>query len=193
MTETIEKQVKNVKKSCVICGLFSLPFAPLPIVIVLNLCITGIGNTDKIIAAALTFCVFGGIASVLLTLFFKRFSIYRKLKASRGKDVEALELDCVRVKLVTEMRTKNNRSVSITGLTLIGTDGKKYYFPLPKRITEHNETITKPLHAGADFFKSRLEGRKLRIKCYKDTNIVHEIKELPNYEIAKIDSFTTKA
>ncbi|MBR5286068.1 MAG: hypothetical protein IKU30_04140 [Clostridia bacterium] len=193
MIEIIEKQIKNVKKSCVIYGLFSLPFAPWPIAIVLNLCITGIGNKDKITAAAVTFTVFGIIASAFLTLFFKRFSLYRKLKASRGKDVETFEIDCAEVKLVTEARTKNNRSVTITGLTLIGADGKKYYFPLPKRIEEYNETITKPLHSGADFFKTRLKGKRLHIKCYKDTSIIHEIKELPNYEIAKIDSFTTRA
>lgn len=193
MTEIIEKQIKNVKKSCVIYGLFSLPFAPWPIAIVLNLCITGIGNKDKIIVAAVTFTVFGIIASAFLTLFFKRFSLYRKLKASRGKDVETFEIECTSIKLLTESRSKNGSYIIITGLTLIGSDGKKYYFPLPKRIEEYNETLTKPMYSGRVFFNTKLKDKHLHIKCYKDTSIIHEIKELPNYEIAKIDSFTTRA
>ncbi len=193
MTEIIEKQIKNVKKSCLVYGLFSLPFAPWPIVIILNLCITGIGNKDKILAAVLAFAVFGGIASAFLTLFFKRFSIYRKLKKARSKDLEKFEIECTAVKLSTESRSKNGSYVIITGLTLIGADNKKYYFPLPKRIEEYNETITKPLHSGRDFFKAKLKDKHLHVKCYKDTSLIHEIKELPNYEIAKIDSFTTRA
>ncbi len=193
MTEIIEKQIKNVKKSCIVYGLFSLPFAPMPIIIVLNLCFTGIGNKDKIIVATITFAVFSVIAGAFLNLFFKHFSVYRKLRKARGKDLEKVEIECTAVKLSTESRSKNGSYVIITGLTLIETDNKKYYFPLPKRIEEYNETITKPMHSGRDFFNTKLKDKHLHVKCYKDTSLIHEIKELPNYEIAKIDSFTTRA
>jgi hypothetical protein len=193
MTEIIEKQIKNVKKSCVIYGLFSLLFAPWLIVIVVAICFKGVGDTHKIVVTAITLAVIGTIAGVFLNLFFKRFSLYRKLKASRGKDVEAFEIECTSVKLLTESRSKNGSYVIITGLTLIGSDGKKYYFPLPKRIEEYNETLTKPMYSGRVFFNTKLKDKHLHVKCYKDTSIIHEIKELPNYEIAKIDSFTTRA
>lgn len=193
MTEIIEKQIKNVKKSCVIYGLFSLLFAPWLIVIVVAICFKGVGDTHKIVVTAITLSVIGTIAGVFLNLFFKHFSVYRKLRKARGKDLDKFEIECTSVKLLTESRSKHGSYVIITGLTLIGADGKKYYFPLPKRIEEYNETITKPLHSGRVFFNTKLKDKHLHVKCYKDTNLIHEIKELPNYEIAKIDSFTTRA
>lgn len=193
MIEIIEKQIKNVKKSCVIYGLFSLLFAPWLIVIVVAICFKGVGDTHKIVVTAITLAVIGTIAGVFLNLFFKRFSLYRKLRNARGKDLEKLEIECTSIKLLTESRSKNGSYVIITGLTLIGADGKKYYFPLPKRIEEYNETLTKPMYSGRVFFNTKLKDKHLHIKCYKDTSIIHEIKELPNYEIAKIDSFTTRA
>ena len=193
MTEIIEKQIKNVKKSCVIYGLFSLLFAPWLIVIVVAICFKGVGDTHKIVVTAITLSVIGTIAGVFLNLFFKHFSVYRKLRKARGKDLDKFEIECTSVKLLTESRSKYGSYVIITGLTLIGADGKKYYFPLPKRIEEYNETLTKPMRSGRVFFNTKLKDNHLHIKCYKDTNLIHEIKELPNYEIAKIDSFTTRA
>ncbi len=189
MTEFIEKQIKNLKKSCIVYGLFSLPFAPWPIVILISVCISGIGDRDKLLAAVLTFTFFGIFASVFLSLFFKRFSVYRKLKASRGKRTERIKIECVNTKLVSDASGK--RSVSLVGLTLCGSDGKKYFFPFPKRIPEYNGTWTKTFNAAQNFFRKKLKGKKLQLECYKHTNIIHEIKELPNYEIAKIESFTT--
>lgn len=193
MIEIIEKQIKNVKKSCVIYGLFSLLFAPWLIAIVVAICFKGVGDTHKIVVTAITLAVIGTIAGVFLNLFFKHFSVYRKLRNARGKDLDKFEIECTSVKLLTESRSKHGSYVIITGLTLIGADGKKYYFPLPKRIGEYNETLTKPMYSGRVFFNTKLKDKRLHIKCYKDTSIIHEIKELPNYEIAKIDSFTTRA
>ena len=193
MIEIIEKQIKNVKKSCVIYGLFSLLFAPWLIVIVVAICFKGVGDTHKIVVTAITLAVIGTIAGVFLNLFFKNFSVYRKLRKARGKDLDKFEIECTSVKLLTESRSKYGSYVIITGLTLIGSDNKKYYFPLPKRIGEYNETLTKPMYSGRVFFNTKLKDKRLHIKCYEDTSIIHEIKELPNYEIAKIDSFTTRA
>ena len=193
MTEIIEKQIKNVKKSCVIYGLFSLLFAPWLIAIVVAICFKGVGDTHKIVVTAITLAVIGTIAGVFLNLFFKHFSVYRKLRKARGKDLEKLEIECTSVKLMKESRSKHGSYVIITGLTLIGADNKKYYFPLPKRIEEYNETITKPMYSGRVFFNTKLKDKHLHVKCYNGTSIIHEIKELPNYEIAKIDSFTTRS
>ena len=189
MTDFIEKQIKNLKKSCILYGLFSLPLAPWPIVIVLNLCITGMGNNDKIIASALTFAFFGIFASFFLAFFFKRLSVYRKLKASRGKGTEKIEIECINTKLICDASGK--RTVSLIGLMLFGSDGKKYFFPFPKRIPEYNGTRTKTYNAGQNFFRERLKSKHLHITCYEGTDIVYEIKELPNYEIAKIEPFMT--
>ena len=125
MTEIIEKQIKNVKKSCVIYGLFSLLFAPWLIAIVVAICFKGVGDTHKIVVTAITLAVIGTIAGVFLNLFFKHFSVYRKLRKARGKDLEKLEIECTSVKLMKESRSKHGSYVIITGLTLIGADNKK--------------------------------------------------------------------
>ena len=188
MTEIIEKQIKNLKKSCIIYGLFSLPFAPWPIAILINLCLAD-NYSDKLPKAIITSLFFGTFAAFFLTLFFKRLSIYRKLKASRGKETEKIEIECINTKLVYDARGKHE--IEFVGLMLFGSDGKKYFFPFPKRIPEHNGLWTKTFNAGQGFFRERLKSNSLHLECYEGTTLIHEIKELPNYEIDKIELFRT--
>lgn len=189
MTQFIEKQIKTLKKSCIIYGLFSLPFAPWPIAILISLFITD-NYPDKLLAAIITSLFFGIFAAFFLTFFFKRLSVYRKLKASRGKETEKIEIECINTKLVYDAR--GSREIEFIGLMLFGSDSKKYFFPFPKRIYEHNGLWTKTFNAGQGFFRERLKNNSLHLECYEDTTLIHEIKELPNYEIAKIESFQTK-
>ena len=186
MTEALEKQIKIAKRAF-IPGLIGFLLFAFPII-----AICFVLSEEKLLQAMVCIAFFAIFFGFYFAVFLKRFSVYRKLKTTLGKETETIEIECADVHISvnpTGIRIRN-----IIGVKIIAADKQKYFFPMPERLTEYNETFSKTFYAGTDFFKTKLKGKRLHLKFYRGTNLINEIKEFPNYEIAKINqnSLVTK-
>lgn len=182
MTEALEKQIKTFKKAFIPHLICTLLFA-FPIIAI---CFAS--SEGKCLQKFVCIAFFGIFFGIYFAVFLKSFSIYRTLKKARGRKTEAAETECIDIRIM--FNPSGKRNIYIIGVRIIGSDNKKYFYPLPKKLPEYNETWSKPFKAGTEFFAKKLKGKRLHMKCYEGTNLIHEIKEFPNYEIEKIPPYS---
>ena len=102
------------------------------------------------------------IATILLTIAIRRFSILRRLNKIKFSSEKTVSINCKKVSFLYSPIAKGTSLILCVAMT--DEAGKKFYYVFTK------ENI--PFDIMKKKIKGELLGRRLELICYRDTNIV---------------------
>lgn len=132
------------------------------------------------------FLLFVPLITVCLISLCGKVRIYKNLKNARNSKIIKSEIFCKKIDFIfiNEGGKYYKTGKKLFATKIYDSEEKLYIYVFSDSLSE----ITYPadLEFASEYSKkitARLKDKKLHIKCYDDTNLIAEIKELPLYEI----------
>ncbi len=174
----IEEQIKTIKKSFRV-NIALLVCASFPTCLTAAACF-------RDLRALWIFLLFALLITLGLISLCGKVRIYKNLKNARNAKLIKSEILCKKVDFIfnNEGGKYHKTGKKLFAAKIYDSEEKLYIYVFADSLTE----ITYPadLEFASKYSKkitARLKDKKLHIKCYGDTNLIAEIKELPLYEI----------
>ena len=118
-------------------------------------------NSYQKLSILLLWVIVGGVSLYYILSFFRRLSLYRRIKEIQFASEEVVTID---LKKVRTFKTPIGRYSSVsTYMILEDTAGKRYYYIYPRKSKNwwiHNR------------FDIMVKGKQIRLICYQNTNLV---------------------
>ena len=118
-------------------------------------------NFYQKLSILLLWVIVGGVSLYYILSFFRRLSLYRRIKEIQFTSEEVVTID---LRKVRTFKTPVGRDSSVsTYMILEDTDSKRYYYIHPRKNKNwwiHNR------------FDIMVKGKQLRLICYQNTNLV---------------------
>ena len=109
----------------------------------------------------LLWVIVGGVSLYYILSFFRRLSLYRRIKEIQFASEEVVTIDCRKVR---NFETPKGRYSSVsTYMILEDTAGKRYYYIYPRK--NKNSWIH-------NSFDTNVKGKRLSLICYQNTNLI---------------------
>ena len=118
-------------------------------------------NFFQKLSILLLWVIIGGVSLYYILSFFRRLSLYRRIKEIQFASEEVVTIDCRKVRNFETPKGKYS-SVS-TYMILEDTAGKRYYYIYPRKNKNwwiHNR------------FDIMVKGKQIRLICYQNTNLI---------------------
>ncbi len=118
-------------------------------------------NFPQQVSILLIGVIVGSVSLYYILSFFRRLSLYRRIKEIQFASEEVVTIDCRKVR---NFETPKGRYSSVsTYMILEDTAGKRYYYIYPRK--NKNSWIH-------NSFDTNVKGKRLRLICYQNTNLI---------------------
>ena len=118
-------------------------------------------NFSQKLSLLLLWVIIGGVSLYYILSFFRRLSLYRRIKEIQFASEEVVTIDCRKAR---NFETPKGRYSSVsTYMILEDTAGKRYYYIYPRK--NKNSWIH-------NSFDTNVKGKRLRLICYQNTNLI---------------------